>query len=367
VHVFVFQIVERKWSSLDPCQPQQPYCRGSIAQGPGPVTQVTGGASGVTQLGGGAPATSSSSYAATSDKRSYTAGKFGLTLGGVDAGWLQTVGGGGPTSDVVVEKLGSDNIVHKHIAGVKYEDISFSTTLDSKPIMDWIAESWDRKYNRKDGSVIVANFDYKAMAELQFFHALVTETTFPKLDGASKDAARITVKLSPEYTRSVPGSGKQMSAAASKGAVPKKWLPSNFRFEMTGLDGSRVNSIESFTVTQKVAENPVGEQRDNEKQPGHLEFPNLQVTLSEASAQTWYDWLSDFVVLGRNGQDKERDGAIVYLSPDLKTELGRINLFSCGIFGLNSQKVEAGSENIRRVTADLYCERMQLQVPKTLN
>src|SRR6476646_7207696 len=56
-----------------------------------PVTQVTGGASGVTQLGGGAPATSSTSYAATSDKRSYSAGKFALTLGGLDAGWLQAV------------------------------------------------------------------------------------------------------------------------------------------------------------------------------------------------------------------------------------------------------------------------------------
>ncbi|HEV7364753.1 MAG TPA: hypothetical protein VGN76_02780 [Gemmatimonadales bacterium] len=78
-----------------------------------------------------------------------------------------------------------------------------------------------------------------------------------------------------------------------------------------------------------------------------------------------YDWLNDFLVQGRNGQDKERDGAIVYLSQDLKTELGRINLFSCGIFGLEPVKAEAGSESIRRVAADLYCERMQLQVPKS--
>jgi hypothetical protein len=174
----------------------------------------------------------------------------------------------------------------------------------------------------------------------------------------------VSVKLSPEYTRSVAGSGKQVSAA-SKGGIQKKWLPSNFRFEMTGLDGSRVNSIESFTVTQKVVVNPVGEQRDYQKEPAKLEFPNLRLTLSEANAQTWYDWLNDFLVLGRNGQDKERDGAIVYLSQDLKTELGRINLFSCGIFGLEPVKTEAGSESIRRVAADLYCERMQLQVPKS--
>ena len=334
-----------------------------------PVTQVTGGASGVTQLGGGAGTqpTSSSSYAATAGQRTYTSGSFALTLAGLDAGFPSSVEGGGPASDVVVEKLGPDNISHKHLAGVKYDDISLSTTLNSKPLMDWIAESWDGKNSRKDGSLIAVNFDRKAMSELQFFHALISETTFPKLDAAGKDAARITVKLSPEYTRFMGGSGRDVTGG-TKQSLQKKWLPSDFHFQMTGLDGSRVNSIESFTVSQKVVDNAVGEQRDYERQPPQIEFPNLKITLSEAYAQTWYDWLNDFVVQGHNTQDKERDGAIIYLSHDLKpTELGRINLFGCGIFGLNPDKADARSENIRRVTADLYCERMQLVVPKATN
>lgn len=39
-------------------------------------------------------------------------------------GWIQSVDGGHATSDVVTEKVGPDHIVHKHIAGVKYEDIT---------------------------------------------------------------------------------------------------------------------------------------------------------------------------------------------------------------------------------------------------
>jgi hypothetical protein len=310
-------------------------------------------------LGGGtsAPATSSTSYAAIS--RGYDASKFALTLGGLDAGWLQTFEGGGPSADVVIEKLGADNISHKHLAGVKYDDITISTGLDAKPIMNWIAETWDGKSSRRDGSVLGTDYDRRVIAEQQFFHALIAETTFPRLETTSKDAAHITVKLAPEYTRAVAGSGMP-APAATTGMLQKKWLPSNFRFEMDGVDGSRVTRIDSFTVSQKVVDHAVGEQRDYEKQPAQLEFPNLKVTLAASNAQTWSNWLNDFVVQGNNGQDKERNGSIVYLSQNLQTELGRINLFSCGIFGLEPDKAVAGSEAIRRVTADLYCERMQL-------
>jgi hypothetical protein len=39
-------------------------------------------------------------------------------------GWIESVEGGHATADVVTEKVGPDHIVHKHIAGVKYEDIT---------------------------------------------------------------------------------------------------------------------------------------------------------------------------------------------------------------------------------------------------
>ena len=63
---------------------------------------------------------------ATNDpnKRGYTAGRFAMDLGGTFAGWISSIEGGHATSDVVVEKLGPDMIQHKHIAGVKYEDIT---------------------------------------------------------------------------------------------------------------------------------------------------------------------------------------------------------------------------------------------------
>ncbi len=163
-----------------------------------PVTAVTGGSNGVTQLGGGAsaPATSSSSQAATAAVRSYATGRSMLTLSGVQVASLNSVAGGTATSDVVIERLGPDHIQKKHVAGVKYEDISFETGLESKTLLDWVGATLSGQPTRKDGSVQGLDYNGAIRSELSFFHALPTGLTIPALDGAGKESASLTVTLS---------------------------------------------------------------------------------------------------------------------------------------------------------------------------
>src|SRR6266571_2407410 len=98
----------------------------------------------------------------TKDKRGYVAGKYGIELDGIMAGWVQSVEGGHATSDIVNEKVGSDHIIKKHIAGVKYEDITVNCgTGMSKGFYEWIKASFDHNYQRKHGAVITADFNYK--------------------------------------------------------------------------------------------------------------------------------------------------------------------------------------------------------------
>jgi hypothetical protein len=293
--------------------------------------------------------------------RGYTAGRFGLTLEGMQVGWLKSVEGGTARAEVVVERPGPDRIAAKHIAGVKYDEISLVTGLESKVLNDWIAEAWKGGVQRKSGSVQSADFNYTILSEREFNNALLIETTMPALNAGNKDAAYIQVKLAPEYTRLKSGSGaKAQFSPETKGS--KKWSLANFRFEMAGLDGSRVSGIDSFTVRQTVADNPVGEQRSHEKTQGTIEFPDLKITFLASAAQTWVDWHEDFVVKGNNGPDKEKSGAIVFLEASLKAELGRVNLHNCGIYRLAPVKTEAGSEQLARMVANLYCERMELVV-----
>jgi phage tail-like protein len=275
---------------------------------------------------------------------------------------MQKFSGGSATADVVTEKIGIDHLARKHLAGVKYEDIVVEVgTGMSKGFYEWIKGAWDGTFVRKDGAVILADHDFKEQSRKTFYQAFITETVLPALDAASKDAAKMTVRLAPELVRTTAGGGKQTSTPGAKVGVQKKWLPANFKLDIPGLDCTRVNKIGQLVVKQNVVDNPVGELRDYQKEPAHLEFGNLTVTMSESHADSWYQWFEDFVVKGNCDQSKEKSGSLAYLTPDLSTELFKVTFSNLGIFRLVEEHTEAGAEGIRRVKAELYVERMQLQ------
>jgi hypothetical protein len=246
----------------------------------------------------------------------------------------------------------------KQLTGTKAEEITAVVGISAKPILDWVAQSWKGNYPRQSGRMVFADFDYKSVAEWDFSDALIAETTLPKLDGSSKDAAYFTVKIQPQNIRFSKGDGGSIKDAS--GTKQKAWLASNFRFEMDGLDATKVATIEPFTVRQPAA-------RDAEATKGSagIEFPNLKLSISQEMWGTWSDWYNDFVVNGRNDDQHEKNGAIVFLGPDMKAELGRIALSNCGIFRLANDSMEANSDKIKRFTAELYCERMELQINNT--
>ena len=292
--------------------------------------------------------------------RSYVSGNFMFNLQGVKCGFLKAVDGGAISAEVIEEKVGPDFFVKKHIGQPKYEDIELTIGFEMvQDVYDWIAASWKMNYVRKDGSIVATDANLQARSERQFYHALITEVTIPALDGAAKDPAFLTVKFAPEYTREVKAAGKLI---VPKPVAQKRFLPSNFRLEIDGLDCTKVSKIDSFTVKQTVVTDDIGDARDYQKEPGKLEFPNLRITLAEAGAQTWVDWFQDFVIKGDNDESKEKGGGIVFLTPDRKQELGRIELHNLGIFSLRHQ-APAG-EAVARVVAELYCERMELLIGK---
>ena len=349
--------------TVEPTAPAQPVAAEAPAAAPpaepAPVSPAPA-PSGVTTLPATpAPTTSSSSQAATAG-RSYATGMYGLSLDGINVGLLQSVQGGVAVGEVVVERAGPDNMAKKHLAGIKYEDLSFDVGLDSRPVLDWIAASW-KKVTRKNGSVQLADYSGTVRGERQFTSALITGTTFPAMDASSKDAGNLTLTLAPEFVRETAGSGR---LTPEPGRSQKSWRPANFRLEMDNLDATRVSRIASFTVGQKVNESPVGELRDYQKEPSATEFPNLKITLAEASSQSWAKWHDDFVIKGNSEDAQEKNGAIVLLDYTRTKEMARVNLFNCGIFRFGAEPSAANKERLSLVTADVYCERMELAVAK---
>jgi phage tail-like protein len=264
------------------------------------------------------------------------------------------------TADVVVEKIGADHIAHKHIAGVKYEDISLTTGADLPPVLfDWMRSTAAGTLPRKNGAVVTADYDDKEVSRLNFFNAVVTEIGLPPLDAASNDAARLTLKITSEYTRMVARSGASVRGEALGKGEQKRWLPSNFKLTIEGLDCTRVNKIEAITNKHAMVTDRVGELRDYETGPAELEVPNLVVTLAESHADSFYKWHEDFVTQGNSGPAHERNGQLDYLDSSLR-RLFSVRLENLGIFRLTPEKVEAGTEYVRRIRAEMYCHRMDL-------
>lgn len=292
--------------------------------------------------------------------RSFAAGNFALQLDGAPCGFLNAVSGGDISADVISEATGPSAFVKKHIGQPKYEDFELQAGFAmAKPFYDWIAAAWNLNYQRKSGAIVGTDYKLTPVSEREFVDALITETTIPALDGSSKEPAYLTVKFSPEYTRPVKPTGTVGKVTPGK---QKAFLPSNFRVEIDGLDCSKVSKVDSFTIRQSVATDDVGDARDYQKEPGNLEFPNLKIMLAEVTAKTWDAWFDDFVIKGNNGEANEKSGALVLLTSDRKTELARITLHNLGIFALRRNRQVANNEAIQKVTAELYCERMELQV-----
>jgi phage tail-like protein len=302
--------------------------------------------------------------ARTTKERGLAAARFVLELE-TTASTALSFEGGSATGEVVVESPGSDGLARKHIGNVKYEDITVQVGASaSKAVYDWVSATFARKHQRKSGAIDTVDFQGKTVGLLQFQDALLTEVGMPALDAASKDAAKMTLKFSPEVTRRSSGGGGTVPADFSK--VQKTWLTSNFRLEIDGLDTSKVNKVEALTIKQKVVENPVGEGRDVRPELGGIEYPNLVIELPDSSSTSFFAWHEDFVIKGNDRQDKGKTGVLRYLSPDLKTDLFTLKFSGLGIFKCTPEKSEAGAETIRRVKAEMYVEEITFHYGQAL-
>jgi phage tail-like protein len=303
------------------------------------------------------PASAAPVAAITADKRGTMVSHVEIELDQKVAGFLQSAEGGNATSDVVNEKVGADGFTRKHLAGVKYEDITVNAgTGMNKAFYDWVKSSFSPTApQRKSGAIVAADFNFKELQRMTFANALITEVGMPALDAASKDAAKMTIKLSPEFTRMVTKPGASLGTSNQK---VLKWSSSNYQLLIDGLDTSRVSKIEALVIKQKVTENPTGDNRDFGGGVTTVEFPNVKLTLAESSATTWFKWHEDFVINGNNGQAQEKKGSLSFLTPDLKTELFKLNFTGLGIFKLDPDPWSNTTASIRRVSAELYVEEM---------
>jgi hypothetical protein len=315
---------------------------------------------------------------------SYTTVPWALELNGVDAGAPNAVKGGEAYGDVIDETVGPDLVVRKHIGGVRYSDIEIECGAGmTSDVYTWIANMLARKAPRKSGAVVSFDSGGTERQRLAFSNGLITEVGFPALDSASKDAAHIKLKITPEETQRPPASGTSTTVPLPKG---KQWFRSQFRLTIDGLDCSGVSRIEPLVARQALVESPAGAGalRDYIQEPSALDVGDLVVTLRESQAQDWYAWQDELVpaqrqlgrVLDRDrpllatdvgrrgnlGPAFERTGKLQFLAPNARDAIFELGFKGLGIYRLAAEQ-EAATQGISVVRASMYCEELTFAVP----
>jgi len=298
----------------------------------------------------------------TVQKRPYTTGHFELAIDGQKStAYLKSVDGGYVRASTIDEPVGPENQRIKHTSVVDIEPFSCDFGIaNSKDVLLWIQASWRKDFNRRNGQIVHANFDLKRTFEHEFFDALISETTFPGLDGSSKDAAFMKLKFNAErvVSRKIPP-GAQISSPM--GSKQKLWSPACFRFNIDGIDEMKyTNKIESFTIKQGIKKLYTGQDRFPQLEPTKIEFPNITGTIALEYADKLLAWYDRTVQTGQNDHKAQKTGSIEFLAPDLKTTLFSINLYEMALHHASIAQSSANADQIKRVKFELYVGRMDL-------
>jgi len=299
------------------------------------------------------------------DKRTYAAGRFGVIVdGSVFLGFLKKSDGGDIEGEVSQHQLGPNNIIKKNITTIKYNPFTWEVGMGmSQAFYDWVSQSFDSTDANmvKDGAVHACNFDGVSMSIREFYGAQITEVTFPNFDAANKENAYMTVKVTPELIKYMPGSGESISGEI--GPASKAWMPSNFRFECAavGADAcARISKVKVGTIKLGTTRDEVGTVRNPTIHPTKLEFPNLEITFSMADFDKWADWHRTFVIEGACEETDETTAQLEFLAPNLETVLGTLNFDHVGIVKLTVESGEANKEQPARANATLYYESLKM-------
>jgi hypothetical protein len=291
----------------------------------------------------------------------YTAGHFHLAIDGhATTAYLKSIDGGHVRAALIDEPIGPENLHVKHTSTVEIEPISVEFGISGAgDILKWIQASWKKDWSRRNGEITHANFDLKSTYSHQFLNALITETTFPALDGASREAAYMKMKFLPEVVITTKQSGPPLPPGGATNQ--KTWIPSAFRLTLDGMDELQyTNKIESFTIKQGVKKLYTGQERFPQIEPTKIEFPNLVGTIALEYADKLLEWGNTYIRKGQRDTSAQKTGQLEFLSPDRKTTLFRINLYEVGLHNLQVMQSTANSDQIKRAKYELYVGYMEL-------
>jgi phage tail-like protein len=311
--------------------------------------------------------------ATSNPNRSYAAAHFALELDNAQScGLLRSIEGGNLKVDVMTYQQGGIYDRWRQLGKPKFDDIKVQVGMAmSQPFYGWIQNFFAGTPVRKNGAIIAADFYYKERARREFTNAMITELTFPKLEGSDTGAAYMSIGFCVEDIQFAPGKGGALKAD-EKVSAQKLWKACNFRFRLDGIPGidgdtacKRVSKIDSFTIKQSVVEYHMGGQLAPTKTPTQIDFPTFSFYLPEADAQPFIDWCSARNGIGnksRGGQPSSLHGEIVTYDNEGSNGF-TLEFTGADIVSVTPDRSDATTEEIKQVKVEVYTESMKFTYP----
>jgi hypothetical protein len=293
---------------------------------------------------------------------SYVSGYFQLVVDGIDVGIVNSAGGGDAKADVAKYAMSTEYLVKNHLGNVTYAPMKVSCGLSmGAPFRDWIKSSLDAAHIYKNGELVMADFNRKAVKSREFKNALITGVTFPAADAKNKDATYLNVEFQPETTRFKKGDGSTISKPANQKQTQFK--AENFRFTLDGFDAvnAKVSKVDSLAIKQTTKWDEIGATRDFELVPGKLEMPNLKITFAEAVVDDLAAWHETFVINGQNDVSQEKTWLLEFLDQKREAVLLAIEGKGCGIFNLTRAEVKNNEDLVATCTAEFYTDEITIK------
>jgi hypothetical protein len=303
---------------------------------------------------------SRSALAAT--KPQSTAIRYALGLDGQIAGLITSLDSGFISGQVSEQPLPQSPNSKKHLSTIVYEDIAIQCGNTMSPAFYlWIQQTLAGQAPRRNGGILTTNLGNQIIDRKDFSDAVVTEVAFPALDRSANTSVSLGVKITPTQLSYQSGGGQM--ALPTKGK-PVAWLASNFRITIDGLEQAcaHVVRVESLVWKQPISQGQIDTQRSKRSKQstlGHIQTPNLILTVPQAQAGPFTQWFYQFVIQGQASDSAERSGTLEFLASDLQTILFILNFGNLGIFRM-SPVPQSQNGPMPLVTVELYCETMQL-------
>lgn len=201
----------------------------------------------------------------------------------------------------------------------------------SKEIARWISGTLDRNVIRKSGEIIVLS-GAKVQSSIRFHDAMITEVTVPAVDSTSKGTAQLKVTILPERVEAAAGTFNSSNLQKYGPAASQAWSSGQFKLLIDGVNCKGVKTISSLFIKQGVKKFYTGQDRFPTIEPTNVEDSNLVITLPEASADGFKDWLKKEY---SERASSPKNGSLEYLAPGSTNPLLSLELH--GIIPVNTR------------------------------